>query len=62
MGKKKCLVCNGCTIPLWRGNQLYHYCSFCKTYYKALPGNKLELVKDIKEVLGERHGVTSSTN
>lgn len=43
--KKRCPVCNGCMIRVYRNNNLYWHCSVpCKSYYKALAQGKLELV------------------
>lgn len=47
--KTKCPECLGCMIQLYRGTELYWHCSFCRSYYKALAGGKLQLI-DRKEV------------
>ena len=51
--KRKCLICNGCMIQVYRNNNLYWHCSFCEDYYKALAGGKIVLVpkEDVLKII-----------
>lgn len=48
MGKlrRKCPECNGCMQYRIIDNQMYLYCSFCKTLYKRFPKGAIVRVEN----------------